>query len=268
MQQINPNWEISFQSVTPAMAAEMLKHNTNNRRLRIGLAKRYALTMESGHWQLSPDAICFDVYGTLIQGQHRLTGIVLSGCTIPMMIIRNIKREVFQVLDRGAMRSHADALGIDRRLAEVARLAASLQPTLSGVQDHEVMEMADMLSASHEKLIDYCPSSVKVFSSAPVRLAACLRMMVDGSENYVLTQYKALVMGRAGELSAICQSFMGAVATGRLANASTGGSKQRDLLARAWRMFDISRANQSKIQISDVATVICEIRSKLQIDTP
>lgn len=251
-------WSVSFEVVTPELAASWLQKNSINRRLRPGVVRRYALTMKAGKWVTSPEAICFDADGVVLNGQHRLEGVVASGASVVLMIVRGVPRSVFEVFDRGSPRSYADSIGIDRRLAEVARLAAYVCATkANSVPDFAVKHMAEMLGESHESLLSHCNARSNVVSAAPVRLAACLRMMT-GNENFVLQQYRALCLGHVHDLCRSAQSFLGAVAIGRV--KAGGGTVQRELLVRAWDVFDESKKNNSRIQIRDAERRISEIR--------
>lgn len=87
--------------VTPEMAGEYLTHNHNNRKLDAGLVEKYATDMLNGKFTLNPDAIAFDTDGNLVNGQHRLKGIVKSGVPTACVVIYD-----FPV-------THADFLNFD-----------------------------------------------------------------------------------------------------------------------------------------------------------
>ena len=63
-------------TITPEIAREMLKKNTNNRPLSKRTLSRYVQLMKNGEWGITTDAIGFDVNGRLINGQHRLNEVV------------------------------------------------------------------------------------------------------------------------------------------------------------------------------------------------
>jgi hypothetical protein len=65
--------------------------------------------MIRGQWRLTGDSIKFD--GTsLIDGQHRLQAIIRSGVTIRCVVVRNLPRDIFDVLDTGRSRQAGDVL--------------------------------------------------------------------------------------------------------------------------------------------------------------
>lgn len=73
----------SFKSVgemiTPVKAAEYLALNKNNRKLNEATVERYVNMMSKGEWIMNGEPICFDRYGNLVNGQHRLTAIIRFG---------------------------------------------------------------------------------------------------------------------------------------------------------------------------------------------
>jgi hypothetical protein len=255
-------WEVSIELISPKIATDWLRRNVSNRSQRPGTVKRYAITMANGKWMLTPEGICFDVSGRLLNGQHRLAAIVQSGVEVEAVVFRGVNSDVFCAFDRGLNRSHADALSIDRRLAEVARLAASVCLGNSGtVPDFRVAEMADLLGSNHAELTEFCASRVRVFASASFRLAACVRMLV-GNPNYVKHIYRGLCLGDTASLPPVAQSLIGAVASGRVVTG--GGGFQFDLLSRAWKVFDESKRNASKIVVDRAITGASEIAALIK----
>lgn len=255
-------WEVSIEVISPEIATDWLRRNVSNRPRRPGTVKKYAMTMASGKWMLTPEGICFDTTGRLLNGQHRLAAIAQSGAEVEAIVFRGVSADVFKAFDRGLNRSHGDALSIDKRLAEVARLAASICMGNSGsVPDFRVAEMADLLGAQHAELTEFCGSRVKVFASAPFRLAACVRMLV-GNSDHVKRVYRGLCIGDAANLPPIAQSLVGAVASGRL--LSSGGGFQFDMISRAWKVFDEQKKNASKLVVDRAITGSNEIASLIK----
>lgn len=263
------DWGFSSELVTPERAARYLKNNHGNRKLKPSVVARYAATMLSGNWVLSPEAICFAPDGRVLNGQHRLTAVINSGVPTPFLIIRGVSPEVFKVLDRGATRTIADALGVDRKIAEVARLAASLVTPVAKhggnvITDAAAEQMIGVLSDDHTDLLSECAKATKIFSSAPVRLAACVRLLAGYDREYVKGTYKGLVLGHIGDLSPIAQSAVGSVLSGRWDGAGSGGEKQRNSLARAWDLFDPAKANNQRVLLRAPDRAISEITAVLR----
>tara|TARA_R110000772_G_scaffold236340_3_gene347984 strand:+ start:69 stop:863 length:795 start_codon:yes stop_codon:yes gene_type:complete len=98
--------------ITPDVAKEMLKRNPNNRRLSAPHVRFLAKQMNGGEWQFDGQPIRFDVYGRLLDGQHRLSAVVLAGEAFEFLIVSGLKEETFQVMDTGKNRSANDSLSV------------------------------------------------------------------------------------------------------------------------------------------------------------
>lgn len=99
--------------VTPTQAAEWLQKNPTNRDYKPNIGKHYANLMSKGEFsESSPIPISFDHDGNLIDGQHRLSGVILSGKSVWMTIAENVPSENFKIIDRGAKRTPGDIFKI------------------------------------------------------------------------------------------------------------------------------------------------------------
>jgi hypothetical protein len=98
----------SIETVTPTTAEEWLGHNTANRRIRRNQVERFARDMEVGAWQENGEGICFATDGTLINGQHRLSALVLAGVALPMLVVRGLPMHAQDTMDDGAKRTMGD----------------------------------------------------------------------------------------------------------------------------------------------------------------
>lgn len=111
-----PGVEISLEFVTPDLAEHYLsklpteKSEIQQRHLSQKLVDRYALDMTSEQWPFAGDPVRFNIDGELIDGQHRLRGIVQSKVSQMMIVIRGLERETFAVFDTGRARSFPDIL--------------------------------------------------------------------------------------------------------------------------------------------------------------
>jgi len=97
--------------VTPAHAEKWLEMNTGNRRIRPSHVRHLASQMEQGRWMLSPEPIVFSPK-RLLDGQHRLSAVLMSGCTIEASVALVQNEDVFRVLDQGVNRNNSDLTGI------------------------------------------------------------------------------------------------------------------------------------------------------------
>jgi len=100
--------QITMEHITPAKAEKWLNRNTSNRKLREGVAEKYASDMKHGRWTTCPVPIAFYANGDVADGQHRLWAIVDSGVTIYMPVARGLTKEDGLNIDTGLGRTLVD----------------------------------------------------------------------------------------------------------------------------------------------------------------
>lgn len=105
---------ITEEAITPKIAQDWLNLNPCNRKLRPGVAEKYAADMSAGKWTECLDPIAFYQDNELADGQHRLWGIVLSGTTQSFYVVRNFPREAGLNIDTGLGRTLVDNARISR----------------------------------------------------------------------------------------------------------------------------------------------------------
>lgn len=126
------------EKITPAVAEKYLATMTRNRKLRGRLVERYADAMRANLWKLTGEPIKFNTKGELIDGQHRLSAVILSGKTIECDVRRQLHPSVFMDLDTGGVRSPGDLLQVagfnyTSHVASAIRQANSILEVESGV---------------------------------------------------------------------------------------------------------------------------------------
>lgn len=104
---------IELMTITPAVAEAMLESNTKNRPYKEKVAKRWAAQMIKGNWKLTPVPIIFSRSGRLLDGQHRLWAVVLSGVTIQAYVTFGVADEIFAYIDMGVGRTAGDIFAIN-----------------------------------------------------------------------------------------------------------------------------------------------------------
>jgi hypothetical protein len=120
--------ELTTERITPHKAQAWLNKNQSNRKLRTGIAERYADDMRNGKWTECPVPISFYEDGDVADGQHRLWAIIESGCTITFPVARGLSRDAGLNIDTGLGRTIVDNAriagvegGITAALASCAR---------------------------------------------------------------------------------------------------------------------------------------------------
>ena len=126
--------EVAFETITPEMAESYLEHNLHNRSLSHDDVAKYARAMAEGRFRINGETIKFSKRGRLIDGQHRLQAIVVSGVPVTMLVVRDLDEDAMVTVDVGRPQNVADLLRLERdnpayvrELATLARRSMYLQ---------------------------------------------------------------------------------------------------------------------------------------------
>jgi hypothetical protein len=101
---------VKIEEVTPAKAQQWLEGNVDNRKLREDRVLAHARVLQAGEWELGESAIVFDDQGVLINGQHRLSAVIVSGIPARFIILRGVPSQTQEIMDTGLGRNLADQL--------------------------------------------------------------------------------------------------------------------------------------------------------------
>lgn len=158
--------------VTPDMAETWLKRNYNNRPVSQDTVRAYAREMKRGRWMPVHQGIAFDVNDNLVDGQHRLLAIVMSGSKVRLMVTFGLPSKIegtrmvgMDVVDRGKTRTVADQLKIQHGihggsiLAMICnRLAAICSPERTRrLSVGEILDIHDHFKAGVDWMIEARP---------------------------------------------------------------------------------------------------------------
>ncbi len=111
--------ELKLVKITPAIAAEMLANNIDiNRSIRSGHLQKLCSDMTNDLWDANNgETIKFMddkkgdfKYGTLVDGQHRLTAIIQTGKTYKLPVLTGVSADAFATIDSGSCRTFADLI--------------------------------------------------------------------------------------------------------------------------------------------------------------
>lgn len=100
--------------VDPKKAELWLKKNTKNRKVSNRHVSQLANEMKEGKWLLNGQAIAFSKDGVLLDGQHRLLAVIMSGVTVEMTV-------AFGVDHPDAFKTY-DVISLKRGVAQVASM--------------------------------------------------------------------------------------------------------------------------------------------------
>lgn len=181
-----------FLAITPEQArAWLVGNNAGNRELRETTRDAYARDMRNGDWRLNHQGIAFNDADELIDGQHRLAGIVESGLTVTMLVSHGWPRATTQrtklmdTVDRGAARSIADVLGLQH-----------------GIESPRIVLMTAVALAM--ALIDHPKATAKMTAPAVLTILEAFR---DGIRFTAANRPKTKGLRQAPVLAAVALSF-------------------------------------------------------------
>jgi len=249
-----------LESVSPALAAKILANNPSNRPVRNSHVEYLAGAMRRGEWIPNHQAIAISPHGVLLDGQHRLHGVVRSGVAVMMVIMRNVPEETFASTDQNIPRTKADVLGYPRKDLEISSFFYYL---MSKTSHGTVAPTPTQISGIHEvfaPIIDDLDLSVgtqrRVFGAAPMRSVVVLRA-ATGHRDYARRIYVGLNSHKPGDLPPLAQSFYQQVMTNNVA------LEKKLIAARAWHATDPQRGHVARLQVSDPAIQLAEMRAAL-----
>jgi hypothetical protein len=115
-----PEMDFKLIMVTPDLAKQMLGGNNGNRRLRKNSVESMAKAMRRGEWKVSHQAVAMARSGRLIDGQHRLSAVVVAETAVPMVVAYGADEKTFDSLDIGVKRTPEDIIGGNRQNLQVS----------------------------------------------------------------------------------------------------------------------------------------------------
>ncbi|MCP4549485.1 MAG: hypothetical protein GY835_23770 [bacterium] len=126
--------DFSIEDITPEKAATLLKSNNRNRHVRRASVRGYCAEMIAGRWRVTHQAIAINSDGSLLDGQHRLHAIIMSGLTIRASVCRNADPQTLSCVDTQTERTGADAVYLewgasDKRIAPTLKAMLQLSGT-------------------------------------------------------------------------------------------------------------------------------------------
>lgn len=100
--------------ITVELAKELLKKNDMNRpilQMEEYVINEYARQMVAGLWkEETGEAIKIAVDGTLLDGQLRLNALIKANISLPFLVISDLEKDVFTVIDSNLARTPSDYL--------------------------------------------------------------------------------------------------------------------------------------------------------------
>jgi hypothetical protein len=257
--------------ITPAMAREIAARCPFNPRkpgvkdfIHPSHLEALSAAFARGEWRHTHVGIAFDQDGNMIDGHHRVRGFgrQRDGMVFAVEVTLGLNREeVAMFIDAmSAPRNLSETLGIGSRLAEVALFMARIHMGRTIVSPCYAQPFVAWTKPRHDTLVDYCNTSTKTWSSAPVRAAAVLTMARAVPAKYVLEVYRSLVQGDFDTMPTVAKALFRSQMNGAVVRSN----RAYDVFCRALKVFDPAKAADKKIQINATAAMIAEARAFLQ----
>jgi len=156
--------------ITPDQAIKWLEQaNTNNRKLSQKHVDRLARDMAEGKWKLTHEGIAFGPDGTLLDGQHRLWAICMSGVPVEMFVWRDVDPQSMMAINSGKSRSLADILNIAGENGDVSKNdLATLRAMLGGFSNPPILSPAEASETlrRHHDAIAFAVANLPTVTSA------------------------------------------------------------------------------------------------------
>ena len=105
--------KITRKELGPTGAKKLLEVNTNNRPSSQAWSSYLSRVIRRGEWEENGDTIKVHKDGWLIDGQHRLQAIVLSGRTVPVWIASEVNGQAFNTIGEERGRTFSQLLRRD-----------------------------------------------------------------------------------------------------------------------------------------------------------
>ena len=234
-------------SIDPAMAQQMLATSPGNRQVRKRTVDQYVGAMSRGEWRVG-QAIEFDCHGQLRNGHHRLNAVISYGHPVDFMVVTGLAEDVFATMDIGLNRTMSDLLQFPLVLLQEAALIFRMVHGTNKPTPNQIELICQGSWAKNSAALDkHCPSRRKIFSTTAVRVAA-LYVMGKNPQwmQYVLDQFRALVLMDVEALSPRCRSFMRHCLSNKW---QSNGTAQILNLVRCIRAFDFDQKNTGAILV-------------------
>lgn len=144
--------------VHPDAARALLEINTKNRVLAQRRVEVLVRALHENRWKLINNGIGVDTNGDLVDGQHRLTAVVLADTAAEFYLTTGLAPEVRSVIDIGKARSFADTLAVQGYGRGRSNEAAAVQLLYRYENDLLQVQSSGGLPVPHDVLLKFFSS--------------------------------------------------------------------------------------------------------------
>jgi hypothetical protein len=179
--QPKPHAHAELVLVTPALATEYLRRNNQNRPLSMAYVEKLVVEMDEGRWQLTNQGIGFSRNGDLVDGQHRLKAVEVSGRAQWFYVFHDLDNNAFRVIDQNRKRSVAQML---------TRMTDAKNVNIVAATANQMMQRFTMTAFPKEVILNFTVDNLVLISR------------ITG----VLNSGNSKMMRRAGVSAAFCNA--------------------------------------------------------------
>lgn len=157
--------------LTPALAAELLRRNPENRTLRVSKLEQLTNDIRHGRWVFNGEPIIMSSDGYLNDGQHRANAVINANQSVPVLMVFGLDRESRITLDQGSARTAGDYLAMGGTAN--ATVQASIGRQVIAYEKNEGKSLARASFITSGEIRSRCLSDAGIGASA--HFAACHR---------------------------------------------------------------------------------------------
>ena len=154
--------------IIPEVAEVLYERRNTNRSIRLPQLNKIKRALEKLRWEVNGETIICDAAGQLIEGQHRIKGVIETGMPLWSLVVVGIDRDRFKTMGQGAKRTAGDILGI-RGVKNSRLLAAALRWVY---RYHNEMMMNPHPNITDDELADTLPDHPDIVDSVPFGVRA------------------------------------------------------------------------------------------------
>lgn len=169
--------DVSKETITPGMAAILfMDHNKQNREWSFAAALKNAKEITDGEWKWHNQGFGFLTTGMIGDGQHRLSGIALSGMAVEMPIVFGMESDAIAVIDTGTRRQayhYLDIVHVD----DAKMKQQVVKPAYSYIAAHYA-QISDMVTR-REYLLENNREVIAAVQANDKLLSECIEIGKD-----------------------------------------------------------------------------------------
>lgn len=153
---IAPDCDLAEVVITPAMARELIKYNTNNRTRSKEYEKEYAADMREGKFVMAETMVGFNRKGEMTNGQGRLYACIDANKKFTTVVCMKLEQNIH--MDKGRSRKTADNIKLAGALKGICNDSSSSVMTVKAL----LRTSRSSARVRDEEVVDFCKKHAKI----------------------------------------------------------------------------------------------------------